>query len=254
MKLKFTFKIWILIIVLAFSLLAIFGMPPTFIKSGVLITSIDSNSTAFEQGLRQGQIITEIDGQKIISLEDFSNALQGKYDSNESVKTIIKTENSGVILFSDQPPEITVSEIPKTQINLGLDLSGGARALVQAKDKKLSSAEINDLVDITSNRLNEFGLTDLKVLPVSDLGGEHYMLIEIAGATPKALEEMISKQGKFEAKIGNDTVFIGGERDIASVCRGDATCSRVERPVQIEGGYASRFLFSITLSAEAAQR
>ena len=256
MKKKLGFKIWLLIIILILSLISIF-ITPTFLQNGVLIVSVEPNSTAFEQGLRQEQIIIAIDGKEITSLEDFTQALQGKYDSNsnESVKTIITTKNLEVILFSKQAPEITVSEVPKTNIKLGLDLAGGSRALIKAEDKKLTSAEINDLVDITRNRLNEFGLTDLKVMPVSDLEGNHFMLIEIAGATPGDLEEMISKQGKFEAKIANQTVFIGGERDIASVCRNDATCAIIESCQQSQdGNYYCNFRFTIYLSEAAAQR
>jgi preprotein translocase subunit SecD len=255
MKMKFTWKIWLLIIVLALSLLSIFGMPPTFFQKGVLITSVGTNSSAFEQGLRQGQIIIGIDGKTISNLEDFSNALKGKFESSENTKIIFTTKDSEVILFIDNPPEITVSDIPKTSLKLGLDLAGGSRALIKAQDKTLSSDEINDLVVITSNRLNEFGLTDLKVLPISDLNGNHFMLIEIAGATPKDLEELVSKQGKFEAKIGNQTVFVGGkDKDITSVCRGDPTCAGIQACQLYESGYNCRFTFSIFLSEEAANR
>jgi len=254
MKLKLGFKLWFLIIVLILSLISIF-ITPNFLQKGVLIVSVDSNSTAFEQGLRQGQIITTIDGKEITSLEDFTQALQGKYGFNESVKTIFKTKDKEIILFSKQAPEIMVSEVSKTNIKLGLDLAGGSRALIKAEDKKLTSDEVNDLVDITRNRLNEFGLTDLKVMPVSDLERNHFMLIEIAGATPKDLEEMISKQGKFEAKIANETVFIGGERDIASVCRNDATCAIIESCQQSQdGAYYCNFRFAIYLSEAAAER
>ena len=230
-------------------------MPPTFFEKGVLITSIDSNSIAFEQGLRQGQIIIGINNQKIDTLDDFAKAIQGKFITNESVKTILKTKDSEIILYTNKAPEIIVAEIPKTNIRMGLDLAGGSRALIQAEGKKLSQTEINDLVQITSNRLNEFGLTDLKVLPISDLAGDNFMLIEIAGATPKDLEELISKQGKFEAKIGNETVFIGGkEKDVVSVCRGDPTCAGIESCNQYDGGYVCKFRFTIYLSEEAANR
>ena len=251
---KFTWKIWLLIVVLILSLLVISGFPPTFLSKGVLVTSVEKNSTAFEQGLRLGQIITYIDDKKINTLEDFSNVLAGKYNSNEDVKTIIKTKDSEIILFSKEPPQITISDIPKTNIKTGLDLSGGARALVEAKDKELSSSEVNDLVDITNNRLNEFGLSDIKVLPVSDLSGNHFMLVEVAGATPQDLEELISKQGKFEAKIGNDTIFVGGDKDIASVCRNDATCAGIEACQEAQGGYFCNFRFSVFLSEAAAER
>jgi len=252
-KMKLTWKLWILIIILAMSLLSIFGLPPTFFQKGVVITSVDSNSTAFEQGLRQGQIITEIDGQKIKSLEDFSNALQGKY-TGENVKTIIQTKNIEVILFSNQAPEITVSEIPKTNIKMGLDLAGGSRALVKAEGIKLSSTEVRDLVDVVSNRLNVYGISDMKVLPVSDLSGEYYMLIEIAGATPEDLENLISQQGKFEAKIVDEVVFIGGERDVTSVCRNDATCAGIQSCQQSDKGYFCKFRFAVYLSEAAAKR
>ncbi len=254
MKIKLTWKIWLLIIVLGLSFLSIFGLPPTFFQKGVLITSIESNSTAFEQGLRQGQIIIGIDGQEINNLEDFTKIIQGKFDSNESVKTVFKTKDSEIILFSKQAPNITVLEIPKTNIKMGLDLVGGSRALVQAQDKKLSSNEINDLIDVISNRLNVYGIADMKIRSVSDLTGNHFMLIEIAGATPKDLQELISKQGKFEAKIGNETVFIGGERDITSVCRNDATCAGIKSCQKSETGYFCNFGFVIYLSEDAAKK
>lgn len=251
---KLTVKIWILIIFLALSFISIFGLPPTFFQKGVVVTSIDSNSTAFEQGFRQGQIIIRVDDISINSLEDFSNALSGKYQDNQSEKTIFYTKESEIIYFSDQLPPLTVSDIPKTNIKTGLDLSGGSRALVQAKGEKLTSSQINDLVDIISNRLNVFGISDMNVQPVSDLSGSHFVLIEIAGATPKDIEELISQQGKFEAKIGNETVFVGGDKDIASVCRNDATCAGIESCAPGEGGYYCNFRFSIYLSEAAAKK
>lgn len=254
MKTKLTWKIWLLIIVLAFSLVSIFGMPPTFFQKGVLVSNVEANSTAFEQGLRQGQIILGIDGRQIINIEDFSDAMNGKYPSEENVKTTILTDSIEIILFSDEAPKITVSEIPKTNIKAGLDLIGGSRALIKAQEKQLSSSEINDLVEVTRNRFNEFGLSDIRVLPISDLSGNNFMLVEIAGATPTDLEELVSKQGKFEAKIKNETVFVGGDKDITSVCRNDATCARIESCQQSANGYFCRFSFSVYLSEEAAKR
>jgi hypothetical protein len=148
---KLTWKIWLLIILILFSFMTIFGVPPTFLQRGVLITSVETNSTAFEQGLRQTQIITNIDGKKINNLEDFTKSLEGKFNSNESKKLIITTKQGEVILYSNQAPQITVSNIPKSKIKLGLDLAGGSRALIKAQNQSLSSSEINDLVAITSN-------------------------------------------------------------------------------------------------------
>lgn len=254
MKIKFTFKIWLMIFFILMSLLAIFA-GSGLTKSGVLVTSIDSeNNTLFEQGLRQGDSIISIDGKSIESLKDFTKIITNKYSTGEEIKTEIKTEDKEFIIFTKEFPEITVAEIPKTNLKLGLDLAGGSRAIIKAENKTLSSGEVNDLVDITQNRLNAFGLTDLKVMPVSDLSGNNFMLIEIAGATPKDLEKMVSEQGKFEAKIGNETVFTGGERDISSVGR-DAQNARIESCGRAqEGGYSCRFSFTITLSTKAAKK
>lgn len=257
MKFKFTFKIILLLIFLLFSFVAIFinsdGL--TFTQKGVLITSVEKNSTAYEQGLRQGQIIKSIDGKEILNTEDYSSIISGKFLSNQKQKILMQTDKGEIILYTDKIPEITISDLSKTNLKFGLDLSGGARALVKSQDKDLTSQEVQDLVQITRNRLNEFGLTDLNVVPVSDLSGANYMLIEIAGATPNDLEQMIAQQGKFEAKIENDTVFVGGVKDIVSVCRGDSSCAGIRQcSPSTEGGYVCQFQFSVYLSEDAAQR
>lgn len=251
---KLTWRVWLLIFFLVISIMSIFGLPPKFLQTGVVITSVQHNSTSFESGLRQGQIITSVDGNEIKTLEDFSNSLSGKFLSGEKVKTIINTDDGEVILFSDSLPEITVSAIPKTNIETGLDLAGGSRALIRAENHDLTSSELKDLIDVVSNRLNVYGITDLNIVPVKDLSGNNFMLIEIAGATPSDLENLISQQGKFEAKIGNQTVFEGGNKDITSVCRNNAACSVLENPQPTSGGYYSNFRFSIYLSEEAAER
>ncbi len=254
MKIKLTFKIWLMIFFLAASLLAIFA-GTGLTKSGILITNIEpENNSLFDLGLRQGDIIISIDDQKIETLKDYSSILSNKYIGQE-VKTTVKTTNKEYIIFSDKFPELSVMEIPKTNLQLGLDLAGGSRAIIKAENKTLSKTELNDLVDITANRLNAFGLTDLKVIPVSDLAGNNFMLIEIAGATPKDLKKLISEQGKFEAKIGNETVFIGGQDEgIASVGRSGQE-AYIESPKQSsDGSYYSTFRFSLYLKEEAARK
>jgi preprotein translocase subunit SecD len=253
MKLKLTWKIWLLIIILVLSLVSIF-ITPTFLQKGVLITSVETNSTAFEQGLRSGQVITKIDGQEITGVDDFSARMNEKFISEEKVKTTFTVEGAEYIIYSNTSPEITVTEIPNTNIKLGLELVGGSRALVQAEDKKLSFEEISDLVSVVNNRFNVYGITDMNIRSVSDLTGNRFMLIEIAGATPEDLRELISQQGKFEAKIGDEVVFIGGDKDITSVSRSGQE-AYIESPIQSnDGSYYAKFRFVVYLSQEAAQR
>jgi len=253
MKIKLGMRLWILIILLVLSLVSIFGIPPAFLQDGILISEVSQNSTAFEEGFKKGQIITGIDGKKIISVENYAEIIQSKYLTGERVKTIFQTSEGEIIYFSDQAPEISVGSIPKTNIKTGLDLSGGSRALVQAKDVKLNSQELGDLVSVTEQRLNVYGISDVKVAPVSDLEGNNFMLIELAGSTQNDLRSILESQGKFEAKIGNETVFIGGEKDIASVGRNPPEAI-IEQCQQSSEGWFCNFRFSIFLSEDAARR
>lgn len=223
------------------------------VTEGVLVSSVEVNSTAYEQGIRQGQIITSVNGNAITSLEEYSNALEGLFTTGENVRIDITTDQGDYILFTSQPPQVTVKEVPKTGIKTGLDISGGARALVRPQ-QQITDAELQDLIDISSNRFNVFGIDDIKITGITDLEGNKFMMVEVAGATPSDLEALVSTQGKFEAKIANQTVFVGGEEDITNVCRFDATCAAVTSCFQVTGGYACNFAFTIYLSEAAANR
>jgi preprotein translocase subunit SecD len=249
---KLTFRIWVWIAVVVLALISIF-ITPNFLQKGVLITNVETNSSAFNEGLRQGQIITAIDGEKINNLDDYSNIIFSKFDSNESVKITITTTESEYIFYSLGAPSIIVSEIPTTNVKTGLDLSGGARALVQAEDHSLTKEESEILVDMIDNRFNVYGISDMSIRAIQDLGGNYFVSIEIAGATPKDLENLISQQGKFEGKIGNETIFIGGNQDIKDVSKGGQD-SGIYSCDQVNNGYLCQFRFVVTISQESAER
>jgi preprotein translocase subunit SecD len=248
MKLNLHWRIWLLIIVLLLSALAI---SPSFEK-GAVIKNVDQNSTAYDGGLRNNMIIKSIDGEKINNVQDYNRIINSIFPAKNETKLTITLKDSEVILLTKEAPQITISDIPSSRLKTGLDLSGGARALVKP-ETPISSSELNDLVAVTSNRLNVFGIADVSVRPVSDLSGNNFMLIEVAGTTPADLRDLITQQGKFEAKIGNDTLFIGGEKDITYVARtgdqaGIYSCNTYQN------GEACMFRFAISLSEEAAKR
>lgn len=251
-KMKFTIRIWLLIIFVALSLVSIFSIPPTFLEKGILVSSVEENSSVHKAGLVQGMKILEINNVEINELEDYENFASTLPSTKQ--KVIIKTDQSEVIgLFNkDFTEEFTVSEISKTRLRTGLDVQGGARALV-FPDVPITENQLDDLISVSQERFNVFGLTDVQIRKVSDLSGNRFMLVEIAGSSPDDLEELITNQGKFEAKIGDKIVFIGGEKDVTYVGRSgqDATISSC---FAVEGGEACNFQFTIYLSEEAAQR
>lgn len=250
---KLSWKIWLLIIVIILSLIAI---RPNFFKQGIVVTSVEKNSSEFEQGLKPGDVLLTVNQEPINDLEDYSKAIEKAFSGEKTenlTKIILTTKGKSLILYLEKEPAITVAKLPRTNIKTGLDLSGGARALVMP-EVSLSQQQMNDLVAITRNRLNVFGLQDIKISQVTDLLGARYMLIEIAGATPSDIKDLVSKQGKFEAQIGNETVFTGGEEDITNVCRNDASCAGIESCAPSSSGHFCRFRFTVYLSEKAAKR
>ena len=249
---KLGFRLWFLIIVLFLSILAI---SPSF-KTGTIIKSVEKNSTSFTEGLRAGMTITKINNQEISTPQDYSNVISNLFPLSETdfKKITISTDKQDFILYINSPPQIIVGDIPKTNLKTGLDLSGGARALVKPENVSVSASDISDLIAITNERFNVYGLSDITLKPVTDLEGNNFMLVEIAGATPADLRELVGQQGKFEAKIGNETAFIGGKKDITSVCKTDASCARIETCFAVQGGQVCRFSFSVYLSEAAAER
>jgi len=252
---KLTFRIWLLIALIALSLIAIFSIPPQFLEKGVIIKYIQKNSSASELGLQPGMILSQINSNVISNIHDYYNFGEIFADNSSHKLEIITNKGTIIGLFdSSFMKDVLVSDIENTRIKTGLDISGGARALVTSEDHKLTSEELTDLIAISQERLNVYGIADVNIRRASDLSGNNFMVVEIAGATPADLKELVGKQGKFEAKIGNETAFEGGKKDIASVCRTDATCSRVETCGESGSGYACRFSFTVYLSEQAAQR
>src|SRR3989344_6353269 len=99
---KLGLRVWILIFALILAFLAV--APWKSFEKGVLVRGVEVNSTAFEQGLRGGQIINSIDGQKVENLDDFSSIMSSKNYSEGNLKTIISTNEGGFILFSNNSP------------------------------------------------------------------------------------------------------------------------------------------------------
>lgn len=162
----------------------------------------------------------------------------------KTLKEIIGMEDIG----------LSVYDAPTTNIRKGLDLQGGTRVLLQP-EKKISSDDMEIVLSNLKERLNVFGLSEVIVREASDLEGKQYILIEIAGADQEEVRDLIAKQGKFEAKVGNETVFKGGN-DITYVCR-SADCSGID-PQRGCGQvgpnqWSCSFRFSISLSPDAAQ-
>lgn len=173
---------------------------------------------------------------------------------NKTIKTPKEVRKTKTTSLGVEDLGLRVYEAPKSNIRKGLDLQGGTRVLLQPEEK-LDKKDLEMLMDNMKQRLNVYGLSDLTIRDAGDLSGNQYIVVEIAGANEEEIRSLLAKQGKFEAKIADKNVFIGG-KDITYVCK-SANCAGIDPNAgcnQIQGQWFCRFRFAITLSPEAAKR
>lgn len=101
---------------------------------------------------------------------------------------------------------ISVASISINGIQQGLDLKGGSELQIHL-EKPVDTSTMNTITSVLDKRLNAFGVKDVQVRP----SGSQDVIIEIAGVQPQDVASLVGTPGKFEAKIGNQTVLVGSD-------------------------------------------
>ncbi|ADL58834.1 preprotein translocase subunit SecD [Methanothermobacter marburgensis] len=128
----------------------------------------------------------------------------------------------------------SIAAVSTLGIQQGLDLKGGS--LIQIKlEKPVDAATMNTVTSVLDKRLNIFGVKDVKVRA----SGDQNVIVEIAGVQPDQVADIVGKPGKFEARIGNETVLTGA--DIVSVQAPIITANEWEVPFKLSTAGAQRF-------------
>ncbi len=250
-----------IIILLAFLAASIFAIDYQFGEKGIVISSVEQNSSAASAGIfPPSQDTSPTSKERVIAVNSNSvSDIKGFYDLVSSVPVgstlrLTTEKQTYTLLKNSDDVGITVSKAASSNLRKGLELQGGTRVLLSPADK-LSDQQTKDVISVMERRLNVYGLSDLTIKSASDLSGNKFIVVEIAGATKEEVKNLVASQGKFEAKIGDRTVFEGGSGDITFVCRTDGTCSRILSPCSRSNeGFACRFEFEISLSEDAALR
>ena len=262
-----------IILLVFFVLLALTAINPALNTDGVAIRSVFENSPAAtatpspinqpepNEKPRSLEVITSIDDQEIKNVDQYSQILS-QFEANQTIEI---TTNKGTYFLTLGEPQnenstvpyvgINIQNKPATNIRQGLDLAGGTRVLLEP-ETQVSSENITIILDNLEQRLDVFGLGDVSVRSASDLFGDTFILVEIGGVNEDEVVDLLSRQGVFEAKIANQTVFTGGDEDILNVDR-SADRSGIEPGscnIDPTGIHTCRFRFSIALSQEAAER
>ncbi|MFA5797658.1 MAG: hypothetical protein WC916_06535 [Candidatus Woesearchaeota archaeon] len=218
------------------------------LTAGVTL-SIKTNKDIYKVIVRPKYNITTLNETELLNYTEstFNETLNTTVNVTKQ-KTVFKTEKT---VIGVEDIGLRVYNAPTSNIRMGLDLQGGTRVLLKPEET-IPREELDTVVENMKERLNVYGLSDIVVKTTTDLDGQDFILVEIAGATDDEVKDLLARQGKFEGKISNQTVFKGGQ-DIKYVCK-TADCSRIQSCDRSGTGYACRFSFAITLSPDSAQR
>ncbi|MEW5896158.1 MAG: hypothetical protein AB1668_00565 [Nanoarchaeota archaeon] len=266
-KIKKIFTHWRVIILLLFVIFSLVAIQPHFSNQGAAIRNVVQNSSASLARIENPspkltplakERIIALDGKKVLSAADYYDLIT-KVQENDTINVQTNKRSYSLLATANDLGRVDlglkVYDAPTSNLRKGLDLEGGTRVLLKPTEE-ISQEDFDSILDNLRERLNVYGLSDIVVRPASDLAGDNFILIEIAGITEEEIKELLAKQGKFEAKIGNETVFLGGKKDITYVCR-SADCSGIDPRkgcAKSSRGYSCGFFFSISLSPEAAER
>ncbi len=258
-KLNLGLRIWILIIVLILAVIAIGPRPGL---EGATISSVEPLSPAQDAGMTgptardqpiNRERILAVQGTPVTNAQEYRDAIAA-LGPNELVQ--IRTNRDSYVLTTRNETGldlvgVRVVDAPNSNIRQGLDLTGGARVMLEPEEPV--DDEIMDvLLESLEQRLNVFGLSDVVVRSARDFSGSQFVIVEIAGSSEEEIIELLTSQGEFEAYIGEQLVFSGGD-DILQVSRSAAESGVYQcSPAGTE--FFCNFRFSITLSPQAAQR
>ncbi len=128
---------------------------------------------------------------------------------------------------------LSIGSISINGIQQGLDLKGGSLVQIHL-DQPVDAATMNTVTTVMDKRLNIFGIKDVKVTK----SGNQDIIVETAGS-PDQVVKIVGTQGKFEAKIGNQTALVGS--DITSVKPYQITGNQWQVPFTISGAAANNF-------------
>jgi preprotein translocase subunit SecD len=193
-------RIWLLILVVLYSVFTI--LAPT--ESGITITSISQNSP-----LRGDLSI----GDKIDWINEKTISTPSDLDEFETFTGVLRYNKNGKLTLTNiETPGLGIgaSESEQETLNLGMDLIGGTRVLLEPVEN-ISSGEFEQTLATLESRINFYGLKEMKFQSVTDISGNNYIQIEIAGGSLQEIEDLLSKQGMFEGKIAKPVTLENGK-------------------------------------------
>lgn len=200
-------RIWLLIIVVFGAVLAIGLKAYPYGRSAVEIVYFSDDSPV-RGVLEQGMFITAVNGNPVKNIEDWNSLTR---DLKGDV--ILTANGKDYEFFVNESLGIDVVDIERTNLNFGLDLRGGTRIILKPKENATKDM-IDQVISTMQTRANIYGLREMNFYPIRGATGEYYVQIEVAGIKRDIIKDLLSTEGKFEAKISKHVVVKDGKGSI----------------------------------------
>ena len=186
-------RILLLVVTLLGATLAIGMKAYPYGRYGVEILYVSQDSPA-SGILEQGMIVTHVNDQEIRDVGDWNSLVSQLTDS-----VVLRANGKPYTFELNNSLGIEAMDIERTNLDFGLDLRGGTRILLKPKENATRDM-IEQIKTTLETRANIYGLKEMRFYPVGG-GDEWYIQIEAAGVGSDIVDNLLSRQGKFEAKI-----------------------------------------------------
>lgn len=168
--------LWLLVVIIS-----VFVIGPKLDVSGMVVA--ESNYSA----LAPGTVVYKVNGVPVNELV------------KKNLSGVIEVETNKGIVYVKDWENITLENIPRTNIKFGLDIEGGIRAIIQPVGN-VTNNTVNQIIGILQTRINVYGLREVSFRPLM-YQDKQFIEIMIAGGTEKDLKTLLERQGVFEARI-----------------------------------------------------
>ncbi|MDD4353463.1 MAG: hypothetical protein PHN56_03325 [Candidatus Nanoarchaeia archaeon] len=256
MKVTDFLKDWRISLMIALLIISIIVIQPRFDTKGALVTGVSLPASTF---LTKDLIITKVNGFLINDSNDF-NSVISQLSVNDSVEITYKSKGlfakesttyPFMLVLKDNQvySGISVSDVSFSNIEFGIDLVGGSKITLSPAEV-VTAEDLENVKMILENRLNVYGFKEIPINILTDLTGNNYIKIEFPSSISISdVEKLLESEGVFDARVGNETVFL--REDITSICivNSDDCPSRV---IASQNGF--QFTFGLQISQEGADK
>jgi preprotein translocase subunit SecD len=189
-------RIWLLVIFVFASMLAIGLKAYPYGRNAVEISYVSDASPA-KGILEQGMIISQVNGVTVDGAGGWKELTENA--KNETIRLTVDGKEQS--FFVNDTLGIEAVDIERTNLELGLDLRGGTRVILRPVSQNVTKEDITQTIATLQTRANLYGLKEIRFFSITGVDGSQFIQIDAAGISSDIVENLLSRQGTFEAKV-----------------------------------------------------